>query len=493
MDLKNRFWGFLILMTLTFGSSPDRPRIGLALSGGSSMGLAHIGALKLLDSLQIPVDYIAGTSMGGLLGALYAIGYSGAEIEQIALELSWDEVFSDQPPRDRLPYFQKKDLGRYQFEFGFDGFTPSTLSGLVHGQNIMLSLSELTYAYEHITDFDDLPIPFRCTAVDLITGNIVILRNGSLAKAMRATMSIPSVFSPVEWGDSLLVDGGILNNYPTDVVRAMGADYIIAVSVGWSPKPREELQDGIDMLIQSGNIVRRAQLNSATDDVDVHIFTELPSFMGAEFKKAKIIEIIRDGENSARQALPKLLELKENYRLARTFPDLDAVDSDGNRLKFYSVSIVGNTTIPFSMIYRELGISPNDNYQADSLETKVRNMYRTGWFESIDYEVRPLDEQYVKLFLQVREKQPPLIYGIQIIGNKSLPFTFIYRLLGLKPGDVFDTAIINDRITDLYGLGYFNTISYEIDPVDENSIRLIINIEESSLRKLRFGLRYDLQ
>jgi NTE family protein len=196
---------FIIL--IIFGELDARPKIGLTLSGGGARGFAHIGALKMIDSLQIPVDYIAGTSMGGIIGALYASGYSAEKIEQMAYEANWEELFTDRPPRSSIPYLQKKDDGKFQIELGLDGFTPVIPSGLVGGQKIALLFANLTASTPHTLHFDSLSIPYRCITVDLLSGREVVLKRGSLAKAMRATMAIPTVFSPVEWGDSLLVDG----------------------------------------------------------------------------------------------------------------------------------------------------------------------------------------------------------------------------------------------------------------------------------------------
>jgi NTE family protein len=211
-----------LAVNVLFSQTLTRPKIGLALSGGGAMGFAHIGTLKLLDSLDIPVDYIAGTSMGGIVSALYAVGFTGQEIEQIAREADWSDMFDDAPSREVLPYFQKQDADKYQFELGIRDFRPVDKGGVIAGQKITLFMTRLVLPYLTVDDFDSLMIPFRCIAVDLTTGTEVVLKNGSLPVAMRATMAVPSVFSPVDWGDSLLVDGGLLNNLPVSATRAMG-------------------------------------------------------------------------------------------------------------------------------------------------------------------------------------------------------------------------------------------------------------------------------
>ena len=194
--MNRRYLTIVVLFSLFWISQPsassiDRPKIGLVLSGGGAKGFAHIGTLKMLDSLHIPIDYIVGTSMGGLAGALYAIGYTGHDLEKLVERSDWKEIFSDNPPRTELPYFVRKETGRYQLEFGISGVKPVAPSGLIYGQKVSLLFSSLTFPYESVNDFDNLPIPFRCVAVDLVTGNQVVLKSGSLAKAMRATMATP--------------------------------------------------------------------------------------------------------------------------------------------------------------------------------------------------------------------------------------------------------------------------------------------------------------
>ncbi len=480
----------LIILGSSQSSGQDRPKIGLVLSGGAAMGLAHVGVIKLIDSLEIPIDYIAGTSMGGLLGALYSIGYSGTELEKLALDMDWEKLFSDIPPRNQLPYFQKIDVGKYQLEFGIENYLPVPSSGLVKGQNIALKLSQLTFPYAHITDFDQLPIPFRCTAVDLNSGQLVILNEGSLAKAMRSTMSIPTVFSPVQWGDSLLVDGGLLDNCPVSTAREMGADIIIAVSVGWNSRTYSDLKYGIDILIESGNIVRRAQLYEGTKDADIHIYTELEAFRGIDFERHKIVDLIKNGEVAAAKSRSELMDLKatlDQYKSADLNQRIEYADS----IRIHSLSIVGNTYLPFPTIYGLLQIKPNDYFDQEMLEQQIQKMLLTGYFKKIDYKLIQYKTDYVKLFIEVVDKKYPLINGVRITGNERLSFSFIYRLLGIKPGERFNVKTVQNRIDDLYGLGYFEKIDYEIHPVDEKKIDLIINIEENSLRKLRLGAWYD--
>ena len=176
---KKKFIFILFLFTLI--QAEDTPKIGLVLSGGGSKGFAHIATLKALDSLNIPIDYIAGTSIGAIVGAMYSLGYTGKQIEEMARTTDWYEVQRDEPERKYLPHFRKKDSGKYQLEFGLKGFTPVVPTGLIYGQKIILELSKWTREYEQVYDFDKFPIPFRCNAFDIISGKEVIIKEGSLS------------------------------------------------------------------------------------------------------------------------------------------------------------------------------------------------------------------------------------------------------------------------------------------------------------------------
>ncbi len=481
----------LMLSGLLAGETePARPKIGLALSGGGALGFAHIGTLKLLDSLDIPIDYIAGTSMGGIAGALYAVGYSGAEIETLAYSLDWQELFTDQPTRPLLPFFQKIDAEKFQFEFGIRDFRPVDKGGVIAGQKIALTFARLVLPYLHVHDFGQLPIPFRCVAVDLMTGNEVVLKSGSLPKAMRATMAVPSIFSPVEWGDSLLVDGGLLNNLPVDVVQDMGADFVIASVVRNPYKEKQELRTTLDVLAQSFNILRDNKLDYNADKADILIRCYLKGSTPADFINARIGRIISTGEIAAHNNLDKLLALKQQYHLTRSTikqsrPSPQAVTVIGK------ISITGNQTIPQTAIRACLNLTEGDPYVADTLKVRLDRLAALGDYRQIRSEVVNLEDGTVEIIIRLLEELRPIIYAVDIRGNKRLSFDFIYRSFGVEPGDIFAVREIEERINYLNGLGYFKNIYYEIEPLNRTYIRLILQVTELPPQKLRVGVRYD--
>lgn len=475
--------------TLTAGPT-ESPKIGLVLSGGGAKGFAHIGILKMIDSLDIPIDYIAGTSIGGIVGALYAIGYSGYEIERLALRTEWEDLFSDKPDRAMLPYLLKKKDGKFQITFGLKEFTPQAPSGLISGQKISLMAANLTLNAEYICDFDDFYIPFRCICADLISGKEVVLKKGSLAKAMRATMSIPTVFTPVEWGDSLLIDGGAINNLPVDVVREMGAEFVIAVNVMSPKRSRENLTNMIDILDETFNIPLYPRIEKNIENSDIYIAPDIKYFGASDFENKKVKQILKVGEKAAQEHKHQLIALREKYNLIRSGELEEKVLLDKNPV-IHGISITGNITMPYIDVYQALDIQPGQRFNPQSFTDKMTALRTSGLFESVNYQVRPAGRDTIRLMINVKEQKTPVIYGINIEGNKKLPFRFIYNYLGLKPNDPLNIKLLNRRINELYSLGYFETITYEIEPVSENQIRLKFRVKERPFNQLHVGFHYD--
>ncbi|MEL7450865.1 MAG: patatin-like phospholipase family protein, partial [Pseudomonadota bacterium] len=224
------------------GDGP-RPKIGLALSGGGARGAAHVGVIQALEDMRIPIDYVAGTSVGAIIGGLYAAGTDSKELADIVTHFDWEAAFRDQSPRADRSFRRKLDdtLFSVRPRMGVTDQGIGLPAGIVAGQNVDLLLNSLTMRAAGITRFDELPIPFRAVATDIVTGKPAVLSTGSLAMAIRASLSIPAIFTPAEIDGALLVDGGVSNNMPVDVVRAMGADIVIAVDISTALLTREKL------------------------------------------------------------------------------------------------------------------------------------------------------------------------------------------------------------------------------------------------------------
>ena len=238
------------------------------LSGGGARGAAHIGVLKMLDQLHVPIDAIAGTSMGAVVGGLYASGMSGEQIEQAMASVDWQVAFRDHPPRDELDYRRKRKIGTLpgQSAAGLQGRKLVIPKGLIQSQKLTETLRQLTLPVAGITDFDRLPTRFRAVATDLENGAAVVLGDGDLATAMRASMSVPGVFAPVEYHGQILVDGGLVDYLPIDVARAMGVDVLIVVDAGYTLQPRKNLMSLPGITNQVLSILLRRNIEQRTRD-----------------------------------------------------------------------------------------------------------------------------------------------------------------------------------------------------------------------------------
>ena len=472
---------FLLVSILALPIRADeRPKIGLALSGGGAMGLAHIGVLKTIDSLNIPIDYIVGTSMGGIVGALYATHHTGKEIEQIALQTQWTRLFSDRPAKEAMPFYRKRTWRNYQLELDLKNFQPVT-SGLIRGQNIQMKFISLVSEYLAVRDFSQLPVPFSCIAVDLRSGEEVVLDRGFLPKAMRATMSIPSVFSPVPWDDQLLIDGGLLNNLPTDVVREMGADIIIASAVSNPTSSKENISSIIDVVTQSFHIARNSQINTKAELADIVIQTDLPGYSSADFSPQKVRGILKRGDMSARKNLQKLIPLAEKAKGVQQ----RMISSP----RIEKISVYGNLT-PVPDSTKNL-LQHMNGMPSNSIDSLIMVLEQSHGLQVNEYETISVSDstQLVKMYLQ--HVTPPIITEISLYGNRALSDEFIYEALSIEPGDQYDMSRLGNKINSLYSLGYFEKISFQPEIVSRHEVQVDIFIREQSFQTLQLGLHYN--
>ena len=279
----------------------ERPKIGLVLSGGGAKGLVHIGVLKVLEEAGIVPDYISGTSMGSIVGGLYSIGYTADELSELNQTLPWQVMLSDYVPLRNISLEEKHDYKRYFAEFPIRKRKIMLPSGLLEGQNLSVLLSSLTWRTAGIDSFDHYPYPFRCVGTDIINGEIVDFNSGDLALKMRASMAIPSVFTPVVLDSSMvIVDGGVIRNFPVDEVLDMGADIVIGVYAGFKEKETsEDLQSMSKILSRSAASYGIYDSREQAKKVDVLIAPELNGYNSADFNKSAEIE--KAGEVAARE------------------------------------------------------------------------------------------------------------------------------------------------------------------------------------------------
>ena len=370
-------------------ASPDdtRLRVGLVLGGGGARGAAHIGVLKELERRRIPVDAIAGTSMGAIVGGLYATGMSADELEYLVGSLDWAGALADKPDRKDLSFRRKQDDAEVPigFELGVRGMELVLPKGVIQGQKLDLLLRELTQHASHINDFDQLPIPFRVIASDIERGEAWVMDKGDLAESIRASMSVPGVFAPVLIGDRLLVDGGIVGNLPIDVMQEMGVDIIIAVDVEFPLYGPEELGSVLAISEQMLTILIRKETRRQIErlgDRDVLIRPELGTYASTNF--SEILDTIEPGEVAAREQSAKLADLSldqatwDDYLANRKKPVEPA-----SHLAF--VRVVHDGKLAPAVLESKLSVEAGDPIDPAILAYNANRLYGLQLYEQVSY------------------------------------------------------------------------------------------------------------
>jgi NTE family protein len=402
-----------------------RPRIGVALEGGGALGLAHIGVLEWFEEHHIPVDYIAGTSMGGLVGGFYAMGKSPKQMQDLVSQQKWDIIIGGQTPYEDLSYRRKEDARDYPtyIQLGLKrGFSlPSALNA---SHQISLLIDRETLPYGGVTSFDDLPIPYRCVATDLVSGKEVVFKDGSLSQAMRASMSIPGVFKPVRDGDQVLVDGGLVANLPTDVVRQMGADIVIAVHLDIAPVKADEIQSFFSVLGRSVDVVIRQNELRGLSAADLIVRVDLHDYSSMDYQdskniiekgfaatqdKARVLEPFGMGDADWQQYLSARDMRKLTTVAVPQFVRVQGTNADAARhLEDFLHPLVGK---------------PIDTATLDNLLTRLTGI---GKFDSVGYSQIQEDGR-TGLLITVNEKAyapPTLQVASEVDGSEPLDVTF---------------------------------------------------------------------
>jgi NTE family protein len=359
------------------------PRVGVVLSGGSAKALAHIGVLRTLEDVGVPVDVVTGTSMGAMIGGLYAIGYSAAGLETIATTLDWPFYFQDAPLRELLGIDRRLLGTRTIISFPIAHGRIGLPSGVVGGQRVSALLARLTWPAQTERDFRRFPIPFVAVATDLATGDAVVLDSGSLAASLRASMSIPGLFTPVTLGGRLLTDGGLARNLPARDARELGADMLICSDVSDPPASPAELRSLVGVLLQTITFQKYASTAEERPLCDVYVRPALEDIPSLAFDRAP--EWVARGAAAARAALPELREIATRAGARRTprWPGWTSTPSAPVRVTGLVVRGVSGQTERF--VRRVLRLRSGTRVTPDDLETAVERVYATGLFQRITY------------------------------------------------------------------------------------------------------------
>ena len=433
-----------------------RPTVALVLSGGGAKGAAHVGVISYLDSLGIPVDVVLGTSMGGLVGGIYALGYSPGQLDSIIRSINWEMALNDNLPREYMSYSKIQYKNRYalsfpfyyqtdefihqvvdqmqyprrsgDLHFGADGMDATRMikenilgslpSGMVYGQNVNNIFSSLTVGYQDECDFYDFPIPFLCVATDLVSGTAKIWTKGKINTALRSTMSIPGLFTPVKTDGMVLVDGGLRNNYPTDLARKIGADIIIGVTLNSGYRGYGEINNLGDIIDSGIDLMGRDSFVANVDIPDVSIRPDLHEYSMMSFDSRSINVIIDRGYQAAKAVAPQLDSLKR------------LIGDDRTTYHAEPAADIGST--------------------------------------------------------------PVLVSGVEIQGVSDEESLYLMNRLKVKAGTMMDNSDIEDAVATIFGTDSFDYVNYELTGTEE-PYRLVFNCKKGPINNVGIGARFDTE
>ena len=415
---------FVLLISLSvshFVSAQEKkPKVVLVLSGGGAKGIAHIPLLQALDSLHIVPDLIIGNSMGSVIGGMYAMGYSGDSIQKIAENIDWDKVLGGNKSLKSVSAEEKSEFERYLVGIGIKDGKPTNVSSLLNDQYLREFLTELTFPVYKVKDFDNLPIPFRAMATDVVYGKEVILSKGNLAFAMRSSMSLPAVFKTMPYEKTLLVDGGVMNNFPTDIAKKMGADIIIGSDVGGGMEPIDKLDNFVAVLMQTSMFPSNIKDPENRKLCDI-LIDHLPNlrFSTSDFTKSN--EIYKDGKIATKLNLAALAALAEKVKgFKQRTHELPKVESEFviDTIVYKNIS---KENLP--LVIARTNIKTQTKYTTKDLTTGINGAMGTNLFNQITY----------SYFVHDGDKLGLLINGLEFAKNQlnaSLHYD-TYRGVGL--------------------------------------------------------------
>lgn len=382
---------FLLLsVAASVGQAATKPRVAVVLSGGSALGLAHVGVLQVIERAGIPIDMILGTSMGSIVGGLYAAGYSPEQLSYIVTKQDWSTVFSERrdSPGDRYDWLKRQ---RFPLRLGFDAQGIRLGAGLLEGQNVLSLFTELTLHDLTVRDFDKLPVPYRAVAADIVTGEKVVISRGSIAEAMRSSMSIPGIFNPYVVEGRKVVDGGIADNMPVDVARQMGADIVIAVeSRLGSPQSAESLTSSLAITAQTLNLLIEQNMISARRDADLVISPDLHDFTMMSYAEAA--QIVERGRAGAEAVMPRLREIAAQIEKSRP---LVKPEEQANRAAYHplpvlvSVSVEGGGAADQALARKAFAPLAGKPADRAAVRATIDAVYASGRFDLVTFDLAP--------------------------------------------------------------------------------------------------------
>ena len=397
-----------------------KPKVGLVLSGGGAKGLAHIGVLKVIDSLGIKIDYVAGTSMGSIIGALYASGYSGKQLDSLFQKINFDTLINDVLPRSSTAFSERDNMEKYAVKLPFNNFKIKLPSALSRGHNTYSLFLKLLIHVNGIDDFSKLPIPFFCIATNIENGKQVILDKGNLTQSMMASGALPSLFQPVTINNEVLIDGGVVNNYPVDELRAKGMDIIIGVDVQDDLSFRDELRSAPEVLFQINNFKTIKDMLLKVKKTDIYIKPNIKDFNVVSFDEGKAI--IEAGEFATLSKLNILRILAHKNPNLNKKVKIIPIDS----ITINNTTVKGNNNYTRAYVLGKLKLKNNEKISYKDFNKGVNNLVATNNFEAFEYEL----------------KNTPNSEGYDLIASVKESKVNTFLKLGLHYDDLYKSAAL---------------------------------------------------
>jgi NTE family protein len=478
MKYNPKFYILFFCCFIGFAQNPVKknPKVGLVLSGGGAKGLAHIGVLKAIDSLGVRIDYIGGTSMGAAVGGLYASGYSAQQLDSIFRKIDFDVLLGDKVPRASKTFQERKNAEKYAASLPFNNFKIQLPSSISRGQNVFNLFTKLTMNVREVSDFSKLPIPFYCMATDMETGASVLLDDGNLAEAIAISSTLPTLFQPIERNGALLMDGGIANNYPIELLKTKELDYIIGVNVQEDLLSKDEIKSVSEILTQISNFRTVEAMKEKIQLTDLYIEPNVEGYSIISFNKGS--EIIERGEMSVVPFLDELSAIAKTQNFQKPAFKPPVLDS----LKINKVKIVGNEKYTNAYVFGKLRFRHNETLSFEDFKNGVNNLLATNNFKSFRYDFSLSEDEGYDLYGRIKETTNTSFLKLGVhydqIFQSSVLLNFTQKQLLLK-NDVLSLDFIfgdNSRINfDYYidkgfywsiGLNAkFTRFEYDINPL----------------------------
>lgn len=482
---------FVSLMTF----SQERKKVGVVLSGGGAKGMAHIGVLKVIERAGIPVDYVVGTSMGAIVGGLYSIGYDASTLDSLVRKQDWRYLLSDMVEPRNQSMREKYNQSTYLLSrpiIRTSGLTAE--GGLISGHNLSNLFSWLTVGYHDSINFDNLPIPFACVATDMVNYSEVVFRSGWLSQAMRASMAIPGVFTPVRIDSMVLVDGGLKNNYPVDVARSMGADIIIGVTLQKPARKSSELNTAFDILLQLVDFSVKNKFDDNVSHTDVNVAVDTENYTSMSFSPRAIDSLITIGEHAAMAQWDSLMKLKRAIGIDSSYVSPRIHRSVGifkpQKVRLVEVDFIGVSNGDSRYLKRKYGIREGDSISSETLESVMASLRSDLMYSSAEYSLRQMPGGYWLRVVAGRRKMTQLNLGVRFDTEETvaLQANSEFRLPIRLPVEVSATGRLGRR--------YMANVSATVMPanwrnwtVDYTFRYNDINIYEDGRRD--FNVTYD--